>query len=927
MYFSVCCHRHMEFSIEVQHDGEIDGNQARIQASWNYYAYKFEVYGKMTLLTSSVSYAYRLVIASNDVILDGTTVSYNYLDGVYFLNQKPTILNCYFEYNQYNGLLIESVSDYSISNSEFYGNFRGVSLLNCGGISLISCDINNNDFEGIYGEKSAFELVRCTVNGNIRGIYATQGTRVRAMETFIESNDDGVYADSSLVLILKDSRIQYNHVGIASFNNSIVRVNDSYMYNSGGGYFEFYMWDNGRVFTLDTYFTGLTYLEDMASLTVNWTLVVHVVDANDTDIPNAKVDVKDKSGYSVTNYTGATGYTWKIECTQYIERLSGIETRTPHYVVVTANLVRSRNVTMDQPMNITVYTNHLPVIDSTPNDWGTQGRPYIYQMDAWDEDNDPLSYSVSTMPSCSIAIDPKTGLIAWVPGSNDVGVFKVTITVNDTFNDVKQEYYLTIDNINDNPAITDLKPTDITPGTPYTGIFNASDPDIWLGDNVNVSIISAPDGLLLLQKGNDVKNNVVNCELQWTPPYEGHFAVIVMAVDMYGASAVRTFMLGKGGDHAPYISGVSVSPDNGTVQTTFTATPSGMGDFDGNAVTPLYQWQYKTGNSWTPVKGATLKAFTPSTLTKGTVVRVTVTPHTSSPSNNGTPVSSAGITLKNSPPVVSRIAINSSSYPVTVDSFLAADFNASDPDGDLTVSEFVWLKNGEAIPGANGSSISALQFKKGDSVSVKVRVYDGTDYSGWATSAPVVIGNTAPTLFLGMALPPINGDTGTDFVFIVTYTDKDGDAPTSIVVLIENTSYEMKKRSGTPTTGAIYEYTTKLDEGSYTFHFEASDGTESVKTLGSDLKVSAAPIDWSFGIIVAVVAVLIVLVLVINYMMRKPKEPVAAESAESGDGQDEAESGDEDEDSGAKDGDDPEDGEPDEDEEPEYDIKSKKVRA
>lgn len=99
--------------------------------------------------------------------------------------------------------------------------------------------------------------------------------------------------------------------------------------------------------------------------------------------------------------------------------------------------------------------------------------------------------------------------------------------------------------------------------------------------------------------------------------------------------------------------------------------------------------------------------------------------------------------------------------------------------------------------------------------------------------------NTAPILTSG-GVSPAKGDTATIFTYSVTYIDADNQEPVFISVVINGTAHTMMKQDPGDTTyidGCIYTYVipTGLAEGLYTYYFNASDGTETVKLPANDV--------------------------------------------------------------------------------------------
>jgi len=76
---------------------------------------------------------------------------------------------------------------------------------------------------------------------------------------------------------------------------------------------------------------------------------------------------------------------------------------------------------------------------------------------------------------------------------------------------------------------------------------------------------------------------------------------------------------------------------------------------------------------------------------------------------------------------------------------------------------------------------------------------------------------------------PMSGDTDTEFMFNVTYTDTDDDTPSSKKIFIDGIEKTMTTTDNTYTDGAIFTFSTKLDIGSHEYHFAFSDGSNEIR--------------------------------------------------------------------------------------------------
>src|SRR5581483_2215868 len=75
---------------------------------------------------------------------------------------------------------------------------------------------------------------------------------------------------------------------------------------------------------------------------------------------------------------------------------------------------------------------------------------------------------------------------------------------------------------------------------------------------------------------------------------------------------------------------------------------------------------------------------------------------------------------------------------------------------------------------------------------------------------------------------PTLGTTATTFRYVVTYMSPGGVAPAYVHVLLDGVAQNMTLESGTPATGLVYAYETRLAphtrDAPHTYAFEASDG-------------------------------------------------------------------------------------------------------
>ena len=85
--------------------------------------------------------------------------------------------------------------------------------------------------------------------------------------------------------------------------------------------------------------------------------------------------------------------------------------------------------------------NNAPVITSEPVTSAMLGNEYNYDVDAFDADNDEITYSIINHPE-GMAINPITGLIEWLP--SEIGVYQITAIASDGEESDMQTFSITV---------------------------------------------------------------------------------------------------------------------------------------------------------------------------------------------------------------------------------------------------------------------------------------------------------------------------------------------------------------------------------------------------------------------------------------------------------------------------------------------------
>jgi hypothetical protein len=196
------------------------------------------------------------------------------------------------------------------------------------------------------------------------------------------------------------------------------------------------------------------------------------------------------------------------------------------------NNLASGNV--PNPWSFTTITNIPPTILSSPITTATEEIPYNYDIEAFDPNNDILTYTLITQPT-GMTIENTNGKIYWTPTNAQVGVNPVVVLVTDGYGGATtQAYNITVININDPPMITSVPVKFATEDALYTYQVEAMDIDE--SDVLTFSLPNAPTEMLI-----DSSTGLIS----WVPTNDdvGSNPLIVQVEDGSGGSDSQSFII------------------------------------------------------------------------------------------------------------------------------------------------------------------------------------------------------------------------------------------------------------------------------------------------------------------------------------------------------------------------------------------------
>lgn len=125
----------------------------------------------------------------------------------------------------------------------------------------------------------------------------------------------------------------------------------------------------------------------------------------------------------------------------------------------------------------------------------------------------------------------------------------------------------------------------------------------------------------------------------------------------------------------------------------------------------------------------------------------------------------------NRPPVIQRATIVPN--PIVLNGPVSVQIEAEDPDRNPLLFRHQWFINGARVEGETHPTLAAGALKRGDTVHAEVVASDGQAESRVYQVAPVVVGNTPPSMISVKVVPAGSGRT--QFKATVESVDVDND--------------------------------------------------------------------------------------------------------------------------------------------------------
>ena len=188
-----------------------------------------------------------------------------------------------------------------------------------------------------------------------------------------------------------------------------------------------------------------------------------------------------------------------------------------------------------QQITVTIEAaNNSPVIGSVPVLDAAIGQAYQYAVTATDADGDTISFALDLAPT-GVTIDASSGLVNWIPATDQFGAHPVIVRAVDQFGGVGTQSFEinVIDPNNSEPSITSTPPVTALVSQAYAYPVVASDPN---GDTLSFALSVAPVGMVI---------DSVSGQINWVPTAEqiGDHPVTVTVGDGRGGLVGQSFTI------------------------------------------------------------------------------------------------------------------------------------------------------------------------------------------------------------------------------------------------------------------------------------------------------------------------------------------------------------------------------------------------
>jgi putative Ig domain-containing protein len=288
------------------------------------------------------------------------------------------------------------------------------------------------------------------------------------------------------------------------------------------------------------------------------------------------------------------------------------------------------------------------------------------------------------------------------------------------------------------------------------------------------------------------------------------------------APAPRADQSGSSENQAPTIESAAIVPTEASAADAL-AVEVHADDADNDRLTMTYEW-YRNGEQVPELHESNVPA---GTFARGdrihAIVNVSDRLHQVSLQTNE-------IAIANAPPRVDQVGI-APLHPTGLD-LIEAKVTGHDADSDDFTYDYRWIKNGQPVPGVNGSRLPPGTVKRGDQLAVEVVARDSEGFGPSVACPPITIQNASPAI---NSQPNYELGASGHYSYDVAAKDPDGDEPLRYELLEAPPGMTVDVTSGHVTWDVPANA-----KGTYQIELAVSDGYG-----GQTLQHYALALDWN----------------------------------------------------------------------------------
>jgi hypothetical protein len=215
-------------------------------------------------------------------------------------------------------------------------------------------------------------------------------------------------------------------------------------------------------------------------------------------------------------------------------------------------------------------------------------------------------------------------------------------------------------------------------------------------------------------------------------------------------------------NHAPVVKTVSILPNPLNLSGPISVRVEAQ-DLDQQTVVFRYRWLV----NGQVMSGQTLNSLPAHLLKRGDQVAVEVVPFDGI--TEGTPFQSVPVTVPNTAPIISNIAVDLDHE--VQGRRLLAKVDVTDPDHDSITLTYRWRKNETVLKEGSDNALDLADLTAKDTVNVEVTASDGTPHGNTTVSERFTLTNSSPSIVSSPTASP----RGDRYEYLVRATDPDGD--------------------------------------------------------------------------------------------------------------------------------------------------------